>query len=77
MQYKSGVYKHKSGQYMGGHAVRMIGWGTDSKTGTDYWLIQNSWGTSWGQNGAFWIARGSNECGIEENVSAAYANTHQ
>merc|ERR1711970_1169222 len=48
----------------GGHAVKMIGWGSES--GTDYWLVANSWGTTqWGEGGFFKIKRGTNECGIE------------
>jgi cathepsin B len=36
--YKSGVYKHTTGGSEGGHAVEMIGWGTEN--GEDYWLIK-------------------------------------
>ena len=45
-KYKEGVYKHVSGDLLGGHAVKMIGWGTEN--GEDYWLIVNSWTTTWG-----------------------------
>jgi cathepsin B len=68
MSYKSGVYQHKSGQLLGGHAIKVLGWGTDS--GVDYWLIANSWGTSWGMNGFFKMKRGSDECGIEDQSVA-------
>ena len=54
MSYKSGVYKHTSGYLEGGHAVKLIGWGTEN--GLDYWLCANSWGTSWGMNGFFKLA---------------------
>jgi cathepsin B len=65
--YKSGVYKHTTGGFLGGHAVEMLGWGTEN--GEDYWLIKNSWNEEWGDGGLFKIARGVNECGIEDSVS--------
>jgi len=46
--------------------------GTDPKEG-DYWIVQNSWGTTWGPYGGYFlIARGVDECSIE---SMAYAPT--
>jgi cathepsin B len=70
MDYVSGVYQHLSGDLLGGHAVKVIGWGTDG--GLPYWLVQNSWGTSWGIQGFFEILRGQDECGIEDS---AYCGT--
>merc|ERR1719420_776778 len=35
-----------------------------------YWKIANSWNPNWGENGFFRIKRGSNECGIEDQVAA-------
>jgi cathepsin B len=67
MHYKEGVYKYTSGKFLGGHAVRVIGWGEEK--GTKYWLIANSWNTSWGENGLFKILRGSNECKIESSIT--------
>jgi len=49
MHYKSGVYTHKTGNFLGGHAIKIVGWGTEDNT--DYWLVANSWGPSWGLDG--------------------------
>nr|CAB3495080.1 unnamed protein product [Digitaria exilis] len=72
--YKSGVYKHITGSIMGGHAVKLIGWGT-SDAGEDYWLLANQWNRGWGDDGYFKIIRGKNECGIEEDVVAGMPST--
>lgn len=45
----SGVYQHVSGEEVGGHAIRILGWGEEN--GTPYWLAANSWNTDWGENG--------------------------
>ncbi|KAH0436765.1 hypothetical protein IEQ34_026336 [Dendrobium chrysotoxum] len=67
--YKSGVYRHITGDVLSGHAVKLIGWGT-SEQGEDYWLLANQWNRNWGDDGYFKILRGTNECGIEEDVVA-------
>jgi len=56
MRYKSGIYK-RSYCRGGGHAVTSVGY-----TST-YFRMKNSWGSRWGENGYFRIARG-NVCGI-------------
>jgi len=68
LTYKSGVYSYQTGDELGGHAVKMIGYGTES--GVDYWLCQNSWTTTWGDGGFFKIKRGTDECGIEDDAVA-------
>ena len=67
--YKSGVYQAHSSQEMGGHAVKILGWGEEN--GTPYWLAANSWNDEWGDKGYFKILRGSNECGIEGQIIAS------
>jgi len=66
--YTSGVYAHRYGARKGGHAVKIIGWGTAK--GVDYWVVQNSWGPLWGEGGYFRIRRGHDECKIESHVFA-------
>jgi cathepsin H len=63
--YKSGVYHstlcNNTAEDVN-HAVLAVGYGTEG--GLDYWLVKNSWGTSWGDNGYFKIQRGVNMCGV-------------
>jgi cathepsin B len=66
--YTGGIYTHTAGSYLGGHAVKLVGWGTEN--GTPFWRIANSWNTDWGENGYFRIIRGVNECGIESGAVA-------
>lgn len=64
LAYKSGVYKSKlTSPMLGGHAIKIMGYGTEA--GEDYWLVANSWNEDWGDHGYFKIARGHNECQIE------------
>ena len=53
------------------HAVTMVGYGTDSASGVDYWLVKNSWGKSWGESGYFRIRRGNGTCGINCYITSA------
>ena len=68
--YTGGVYQHVSGDELGGHAVKMIGWGVDNSTGVPYWTLANSWNSDWGEGGFFRIIRGVDECGIEDYAVA-------
>ena len=66
MHYKSGIYEHTHGEQLGGHAVKIIGWG--SEEGKDFWIAQNSWGADWAEKGFFRIKFG--ECLFDENAYA-------
>ena len=50
------------------HAVLAVGYGTDAATGLDYYLIKNTWGEDWGENGYVRIMRGGDDpdgiCGV-------------
>uniref|UniRef100_A0A6C0I6V0 Peptidase C1A papain C-terminal domain-containing protein n=1 Tax=viral metagenome TaxID=1070528 RepID=A0A6C0I6V0_9ZZZZ len=66
------IYTHSnnSGGEIGGHAVRLVGWGEETVNDQliRYWWIANSWGTDWGINGYFRMKRGIHEIQLEENV---------
>jgi len=66
--YKSGVYHHVHGLRLGGHAVKILGWGVENET--PYWLLANSWNEDWGDHGFFKVLRGSNEIGVESGIVA-------
>jgi cathepsin B len=68
LTYTGGVYKHTTGEFLGGHAVKIIGYGV--LNGQNYWLVANSWNPDWGLKGYFMILRGVNECGFESSASA-------
>jgi C1A family cysteine protease len=55
--YKSGIFQGPCGTQMN-HAVLAVGY-TDQ-----YYVVKNSWGTSWGNKGFIWMARGKNVCGM-------------
>jgi C1A family cysteine protease len=65
--YQSGVFTGSCGTKLD-HGVLVVGYGTSN--GEDYYLIKNSWGTTWGDNGYIYIGRGSQfnngngQCGV-------------
>jgi len=60
-RYSSGVLTSGCGTNLD-HAVLAVGYGTEN--GNDYWLVKNSWGTSWGMNGYIKIGSATNQCGV-------------
>jgi len=77
--YSSGLFDDKECGHVHDHAVSVVGWGiTDDSVegetaGVRYWILRNSWGTSWGEEGymRIKIANGYGICGI--NVAPVIA----
>mmetsp|Transcript_17900 Transcript_17900/g.17885 ORF Transcript_17900/g.17885 Transcript_17900/m.17885 type:complete len:153 (+) Transcript_17900:741-1199(+) len=67
--YGGGVYKPHiaATKIKGAHAVEVLGWGTDDNQ-QPYWIIKNSWGPEWGEQGYAKVARNVKEISLEDFV---------
>ncbi len=54
------------------HSMTLVGYGEEIKNGKvmKYWILQNSWGESWGNKGYVKFERGKNISGIESIAEA-------
>lgn len=60
--YSKGLFTDKTGAFSHNHYVIIYGWGEEAAG--KYWLVQNSYGPTWGEDGTIRLARGSNNLGI-------------
>ncbi len=68
--YKSGVFSGPCGHQLD-HGVLAVGFNTDASPA--YWIVKNSWGASWGDQGYIYMAQGKGAqgiCGI--NMESSY-----
>jgi C1A family cysteine protease len=62
--YTGDVYQYTWGDYEGGHAVIIIGW----NNADGCWIVKNSWGTDWGENGYFKIKYNNCSIGVDAGM---------
>jgi len=68
-KYGSGIISDTRCGSSPNHAMLLVGYGTDEEKDLDFWVLQNSWGTDWGEEGYVRIKRGTDDsedgtCGI-------------
>lgn len=68
--YAGGIYKpHPTATRLSGaQAVEILGWGVDADTSEEFWIIKNSWGEDWGEEGYARIAKNVKDLGLEDLV---------
>jgi cathepsin X len=70
-KYTGGIYSEVQDWISINHEISVVGYGTDSASGQEYWIGRNSWGTYWGEGGFFRMVAGKNGLGIETDCVAA------
>lgn len=68
-EYKGGIFEDTTGDMSIVHDISVVGYGEEN--GTPYWVVRNSWGTHWGENGFFRVVRGKNNIAIESDCAWA------
>ncbi|XP_036932915.1 cathepsin O [Acanthopagrus latus] len=68
--YLGGIIQHHCSSQRSNHAVLVVGYNTSGDI--PYWIVQNSWGTTWGNEGYVYIKIGGNVCGIADSVAAVF-----
>jgi cathepsin X len=67
--YTGGIYYDQTGDTNIVHDISVVGYGVENNT--KYWVVRNSWGTHWGENGFFRVIRGINNIAIESDCAWA------
>jgi len=73
-QYTSGIFDNDACGTALDHATLVVGYGEEN--GQEYWIMKNSWGTVWGEEGYMRLAivDGPGICGIQESPLYPYSN---
>jgi len=68
-EYTGGIYCDDTGNMEIVHDISVVGYGEED--GQKYWLVRNSWGSNWGEEGFFRVCRGTNNIAIESDCAWA------
>ena len=66
--YQRGILNTDKCGFDADHSVAIVGWGRDMVNRLDYWIVKNTWGVGWGEQGYARIAinEGVGVCGIQQ-----------
>ncbi|XP_061690118.1 cathepsin O [Syngnathoides biaculeatus] len=66
--YLGGIIQHHCSSRWPNHAALLVGYDTTGEI--PFWIVQNSWGNEWGNQGYVYVKMGGNLCGIADSVAA-------
>lgn len=72
--YTGGIFEGDAGDNNINHIIAVVGWGEGLDANgkmTPYWIVRNSWGTYWGEQGFMRLQRGVDAIGIESGCGWA------
>lgn len=70
-EYEGGIFEQFVLFPLMNHEVAVVGWGVDEDSGLEYWIVRNSWGTAWGEDGYARIRMHKNNLGLETDCNWA------
>ncbi|XP_073941142.1 cysteine proteinase 1-like [Choristoneura fumiferana] len=69
--YRGGIWAPTDCSSATNSAILVVGYGTDARSGKDFWILKNSWGSDWGEMGYLMLERGKSLCWIGSSCATS------